>query len=257
MSKYLFASDLDNTLLFSYKHAQETDFCVERLQGKKQGYMTVSTADRLRMINEMMLFVPITSRSVEQYRRIQFPAGCTPKYALTTNGAILLIDGKIDEAWYQAHLKQVDPWREELLRIYETLKRFDFLSSFRVVDEMYLFAACNGADEAVYLQNVYEGNTALHVAASGRKVYFFPPPVNKGSAVQELKAMLKPAVTICAGDSSIDNSMLELADVAIAPESLKVISEHVHRCPKNLRFPDFVTKTVIETAQIDGIDRQI
>ena len=30
----MFASDLDNTLLFSYRHRQETDQCVELLEGK-------------------------------------------------------------------------------------------------------------------------------------------------------------------------------------------------------------------------------
>lgn len=245
MPRYLFASDLDNTLLFSYKHAQENDLCVERLKGKNQGYMTTATAERLRTINETMLFVPVTSRSVEQYKRIEFPSGCTPQYALTTNGAILLVNGEIDDAWYQAHLMQVAPWREELLRVYETLKQYDFLTSFRVVDEMYLFAACNCAEEAVQLQHAYEHNTDLHVAASGRKVYFFPPPINKGSALQELQAMLQPDVTICAGDSSIDLPMLKAADTAIVPESLEGTSEHWHSCPKNLRFPDFVTETVL------------
>lgn len=250
MSKYLFASDLDNTLLFSYKYAQETDLCVERLQGKDQGYMPASTAKRLRSIHETMLFVPVTSRSIQQYQRIQFPTDCVPKYALTTNGAVLLVDGKIDDAWYQTHLKQVAPWREELLRIYETLHQFAFLTSYRVVDEMYLFAACSCAEEAAQLQKRYEKDTNLHVAASGRKVYFFPPPINKGSAVQELQAMLHPTTTICAGDSSIDIPMLERADVAIAPASLEVHTAHLCTCPENLRFPEFVTKTVLEIAQM-------
>lgn len=250
MQNYLFASDLDNTLLFSYKHAQESDLCVEELHGNKQGYMTLGTAERLKSIYETMLFVPVTSRSMEQYRRIQFPTDCVPKYALTTNGAILLVDGKIDDVWYQTHWKQVDPWREELLRLYKSLKQFDFLTSYRIVDEMYLFAACSCAEEAVHLQKIYEKDTDLHVAASGRKVYFFPPPINKGSAVRDLQAILCPDVTICAGDSSIDVPMLEVADAAIAPASLSVHAEHLYRGPEGRAFPDFVTKTALELVRM-------
>ena len=36
----LFASDLDNTLLFSHQHAQAGDVCVEYLDGKAQGRST-------------------------------------------------------------------------------------------------------------------------------------------------------------------------------------------------------------------------
>ena len=34
MGGVLFASDLDNTLLFSHRHRQDTDRCVEYLEGK-------------------------------------------------------------------------------------------------------------------------------------------------------------------------------------------------------------------------------
>ncbi len=246
MPKYLFASDLDNTLLFSYKYAQDTDLCVELLHDKRQGYMTALTVERLRTIHGAMCFVPVTSRSIEQYQRIQFPTGCIPQYALTTNGAILLVDGKIDEAWQQRSLRQVAPWREEIMRIYDALQQLDGLTSCRVVDEMYLFAACQRSEEAAALQAAYAAKTSLHVAATGRKVYFFPPPFNKGSALQALQAMLKPEMTICAGDSSIDIPMLKLADLAIAPEALGLQGEQVHACPPELRFPDFVTETVLK-----------
>ena len=37
MGKMLFASDLDNTLLFSRRHSRPGDVCVEMLDGKEQG----------------------------------------------------------------------------------------------------------------------------------------------------------------------------------------------------------------------------
>lgn len=40
MGTILFASDLDNTLLFSHRHRQPEDRCVERLNGAEQGFFT-------------------------------------------------------------------------------------------------------------------------------------------------------------------------------------------------------------------------
>ena len=45
MGTILFASDLDNTLLFSHRHRQPEDRCVERLNGAEQGFFTRETPD--------------------------------------------------------------------------------------------------------------------------------------------------------------------------------------------------------------------
>ena len=66
MGKMLFASDLDNTLLFSRRHSRPGDVCVEMLDGKEQGYFSPLTIARLREVNACMDFVPVTSRSVAQ-----------------------------------------------------------------------------------------------------------------------------------------------------------------------------------------------
>lgn len=86
----LFASDLDNTLLFSHQHAQAGDVCVEYLDGKAQGFFPPGVIRGLAQINRTMRFVPVTSRSIAQFLRIQFPPGCVPKYALVANGGLLL-----------------------------------------------------------------------------------------------------------------------------------------------------------------------
>ena len=90
----LFASDLDNTLLFSHQHARAGDVCVEHLDGKAQGFFPPGVIRGLAQINRTMRFVPVTSRSIAQFLRIQFPAGCVPKYALVANGGLLLRIGE-------------------------------------------------------------------------------------------------------------------------------------------------------------------
>ena len=117
----MFVSDLDNTLLFSHRYRQPGDVCVEYLDGNEQGFLTQTTIELLRQATQHLLFIPVTTRSVNQYQRIQWPIGCQPKYAVTTNGAILLVDGEIDLPWRNSFLQMVAPWQEEFARLQRLL----------------------------------------------------------------------------------------------------------------------------------------
>lgn len=248
MQRIVFASDLDNTLLFSRKHAVETDLCVEILDGMPQGYLTKDTPRYLEQIMRHALFVPVTSRSVEQYRRIQFPDVCRPQYAVTTNGAILLIDGEIDRQWYQESWKAVLPWKDELGQMLQVLGRQPLASRCRLVDEMFVFAACDTPQDAMELYTLLQGTTPLAIEVTGRKVYFFPPPVNKGTAISQLRHRFQADRIICAGDSSMDVPMLRQSDISIVPdqglmEGLPCVKQVVWNTPE--RFYDFVLRETI------------
>lgn len=242
--RIIFASDLDNTLLFSRKHAIETDLCVEILDGMSQGYLTKDAPQYLEQIMRHALFVPVTSRSVEQYRRIQFPVRCRPQYAVTTNGAILLVDGEIDRQWHQEALKSVLPWKDELGQMLQVLREQPLVRRCRFVDEMFVFAACDTPQDAMELHALLQGTTPLAVEASGRKVYFFPPPVNKGAAISKLRDRFQADQIICAGDSSIDVPMLRQADISIVPDQGLLRGKAVvWNTPE--RFYDFVLRETI------------
>ena len=95
--KKLFLTDIDNTLIYSYKHAKDGDVCVENIHDKPQGYMPVYAYENLARVGEAFEVVPITTRSAEQYNRISFPLKI--KHAVVANGGLLLCEGKVDEAW--------------------------------------------------------------------------------------------------------------------------------------------------------------
>ena len=69
-----------------------------------------------------MLIVPTTTRTLEQYQRIDLGIGPFP-YALVCNGGVLLINGVPDEAWYQDSLHLVSDSREEMNLAMELLER--------------------------------------------------------------------------------------------------------------------------------------
>lgn len=262
MQNILFASDLDNTLLFSWRHRQEGDVCVEWLDGREQGFCTPGSLAMLAKLNRELLFIPVTSRSVEQYRRIAWPAACRPRYAVTTNGGILLAEGEVDRQWLARTRELIEPWQNELRELAERLAQVAVSKRSRMVDDIYLFAACDKREDAEALGAILKGTTSLDTAVSGRKVYFFPPPLNKGKALLRLKERFRSDKTLCAGDTVIDLPMLAAADLAIIPEA-GLLPEGVAgerlvwpAGAKGARFPDFVLAGVLnfreKTAGISG-----
>ena len=112
----VFHSDLDNTMIYSYKHDIGNEKrCVEIYQGREISYVTDRTHELLRQVQDRVLFVPTTTRTTEQYRRIDLGIGPV-RYALTCNGGVLLVDGQEDETWYLESLVQIRESRDELAR---------------------------------------------------------------------------------------------------------------------------------------------
>ncbi len=225
MGTILFASDLDNTLLFSHRHRQPEDRCVERLNGAEQGFFTRETPDLLPQVVQRVHLLPITTRSIEQYQRIQWPDGTAPRIALTANGAVLLRDGQMDRAWYA--------------------------TSVRCVEGVYVYAAYPDIPAAERVARDWCGGSALQAVVSGRKVYFFPPGIDKGTALRRAVERFGPERVIAAGDSVIDVPMLRQADLALIPDAEllpRLPRERTRVCGRDCRFPDFVLENVLRYA---------
>lgn len=248
MEKILFASDLDNTLIHSLRHQLPGDCCIEWIGDAEQTYMTPRAVALLRQLTGKVQLIPVTTRSIAQYLRIQWPAGTTPEYAVACNGAILLRGGEIDEAWYNQSKEMVAPYLPLLEQLYQALHDQIRFKSCRIIDGMYLYVHCHTAGEAQSCADTYSGKTALHVLCVGRKVYFLPPEFSKGAALRRLAERFGAEQTIAAGDSVVDISMLEAADCAIAPEGLLDAQDDnaVHVCPPEVHFSEFVLDTVLQ-----------
>ena len=67
----IFFTDLDNTIIYSYKHDIGRDkINVEIYQGREISFITQSTHEYLKNLKENILVVPTSTRTVEQYERI-------------------------------------------------------------------------------------------------------------------------------------------------------------------------------------------
>ena len=136
MNPILFATDLDNTLLFSHRHRQPGDRCVELLNGAEQGFFTQGTLDLLPQVVQRVHLLPITTRSIAQYQRIRWPEGALPREALTANGAVLLRDGAIDRDWYDQSWELVRAHQGALRDLLERISAREDVA--RIVENMYV-----------------------------------------------------------------------------------------------------------------------
>lgn len=214
----LFATDLDNTLLFSKKHRKPGDHCVEWLDGKEQGYFSTETIRLLRLIAARAEIIPITTRSIAQYQRIVWPKGCRPRRAITTNGAYLFEDNTPVPAWRETMRASAEDYAEicRQLARYKTDTRF---RRCRIVDTSYLFLYCKDDVAIAKTAAELQSTTSLKVEPSGSKIYLLPRGLNKGAAFRRLKAACSKNIvrTFAAGDTPMDLPMLQEADCGFYP----------------------------------------
>ncbi|MBR2215725.1 MAG: HAD family phosphatase [Selenomonadaceae bacterium] len=220
MKKILFACDLDNTLIYSAKKIppEKAALCVEYLGDKPQGFMSQATVALLQKITSRVQPVPVTTRSYSQYTRLNWPPGCTMTLALVANGALFLEGGVINASWEEESRRLVQPYVPELTKLRDILAREGGYRHCRLVDDFFLFLACEDEETAAHRRQELQAKTSnLQVEVTGRKIYLIPPELSKGQALRRLQKRLQPKLTLAAGDSEMDLPMLREANMAFVP----------------------------------------
>lgn len=232
-SRLLVATDLDRTMIYSrnaFGHAAAADtVCVEYLNGEPLSYMTATAATRLRELARAAAVLPTTTRTIEQFSRIRLP-GRPWRYAVTSNGGNILVDGIPDRGWRAGIDRAVRAGGATLAEIGAELRaRIDegWVSKFRVADELFCYlVVVPDAVPAGFLAEWDDWCRTRGWSASrqGRKIYTMPLAVCKSRAVAEVRdrliaaGTLDPrAGTLAAGDGALDAEMLAAADRAIRP----------------------------------------
>ncbi len=238
----LFFSDLDGTLIFSARDKRPGDIVIERKDGEEITCVTARQAEILPLLSDVI--IPLTSRSLEQYRRVKIP-GFSPKYALCSNGGTLLVDGTPDEEWLERSRELVKPAADELAR-FRGLLETDENRSFeiRLVDGFFLVT--KSAYPEITLELLGEGEQC-GCFVTNKTVYVVPNALGKGEAVRRFAERFwekLPKIPItCAGDALMDVTMLNRADRAVftenIPEELVTVREKIVRPSEN--FPEFLT----------------
>lgn len=236
---YLIFADLDGTLIRSAKNRSETDVVVERKNDEAITCVSENAAEKLALLKNV---VPVTTRSIEQYLRIEIP-GFAPKYAVCSNCGNLIINGEVCPEWRRFSETEFEKCREEMencRKIFENDENRSF--EIRLVDGLFLFTKSRRVSET--LKNAC-GFENLNCFSVGEKVYAFPKALNKGNAVKRfIERENFHGKVICAGDSLPDIPMLNIADTAIFPDDLCGVGAKEKLCAPRENFCDFAAETL-------------
>ena len=226
----LFASDLDQTLIYSYRSIMSKEIIpqirpVEWLDDRFISYMTPSALSKLREISQQAFFVPVTTRTKLQYQRINFRGyDIMPQYAVTSNGGTIFYRGREDEDWAQRVFKG----RDNCLAGPDVIKKFEEVAHHSwVIAESgkwadNLFYYCLIEREKIPLAElaafkIWASENRWELSVQGRKLYLVPRNINKNAAVRYIKDQENINYVVAAGDSLLDLEMLKVAELAIAP----------------------------------------
>lgn len=217
----VFHTDLDNTLIYSYKHELGVPKrCAEIYQNREISFFTERTYELLKKVKDKVLLVPTTTRSVEQYQRIDFGLGALP-YALVCNGGVLLADGRPDRSWYEESLRLADNCRGELDKAANWLENDpNRIFEIRDIEGLFLFTKSQAPRETLRGLKQAVNPAGADVFHNGTKVYVVPKKLDKGTAVKRFRERIRPGRVIAAGDSEFDLSMLAAADIGFAPAQM-------------------------------------
>jgi len=257
----LFASDLDQTLIYSHKtfiskEIDEQIRPVEKLDDRFISYMTQNALKVLKEIAQRVLFVPVTTRTKLQYQRINFLSyGITHQYAVTSNGGTIFSEGVEDRDWSRLVIKGSD----KCLAAQDLIKKFDEIAhsswvqeeSGKLADELFYYCLIDRekiplTELAAFKLWASENNWELSV--QGRKLYLVPHNVNKKAAIQYIKDKDGISRVVAAGDSLLDLDMLKAADLALAPAHGELYSLYLQGI-SGLEKIRFTQKSGIEAAE--------
>ncbi|MFH8367536.1 HAD family hydrolase [Streptomyces sp. NPDC018031] len=226
----LVASDLDRTLIYSAA-ALGLDMpdaeaprllCVEVYEHRPLSYLTEEAATLLAEVARTSCFVPTTTRTREQYRRIRLP-GPAPKYAICANGGHLLVDGEADLDWHDSvratlasECAPLDDVRTHLNRTADP----DWLLKERVAEDLFAYLVVDREqlpDDYVKDLTAWAEPLGWTVSLQGRKIYAVPKPLTKSAAVAEVARRTGATEVLTAGDSLLDTDLLLAGDQGWRP----------------------------------------
>jgi hypothetical protein len=221
----LVASDLDRTLIYSAPALGLTVpdseaprlLCVEVYEGRPLSYMTETAAALLAGLPDHCVFVPTTTRTREQYRRVRLPGG-PARYAVCANGGHLLVDGEPDPEWnaqVRRGLVGCAPLDEVCAHLREASGGGDWVLKQRVADGLFAYLVVDrGRLPQTWVKELaaWAEPRGWTVSLQGRKIYAVPGPLTKSAAVAEVARRTGATHTLAAGDSLLDADMLLAAD---------------------------------------------
>lgn len=236
----IYFSDLDRTIICSKKLIKENEnpICIEYVDDKEISYISQDIINKIDTLNSSKIFIPTTTRSIEQFKRINFKKfGIDFRYAITSNGACILKDGEILNSWNE----QIDLLKENCTRLDKLINDYKdifskdiepYINKFRIVEDNFFYIVLNKDITNINFLN----NFIQHLEKNGwtyfkncSKVYFLPIGMTKENAIKFLiENEFKSSTFNALGDSNMDAGMLSMATKAYIPKHGDISSTFKH-----------------------------
>jgi hypothetical protein len=226
--RWLLACDLDQTLIYSPGAFRLPSgelppdlVTVEYLDGEPLSHLTRRAAEGLCELARAATLVPVTTRTLEQYRRVQL--GIPTAYAIAANGGHLLVDGIPDPEWAAGVKTRLATSGRPLSDIRalagELAAAGSWVRTIRAADGFFVYLVATSREVIPDLSGLAARLSAdgWTLSIQGRKVYFVPAALTKEAALEEVIARTGSLLLAAAGDSLLDRGMLARADVAVRP----------------------------------------
>lgn len=219
-------TDLDRTIIYSAgaaaPHGQNAFdpgpvVCVEHYDGVPLSFMTARALDWLDRAMASERVVPVTTRTVEQYMRVQLPR--VPEYAVCLNGARVLLRGVELVDWSaqvatkaaasSSPVPVVEAAIVDVSRQGQALA--PWIKSVRNASGAFCYIVCHRAEHPVeWLEALHEiaEQHQWTMSMQGRKVYMVPAPLTKEAALAHVADRVGATTWAAAGDSLLDAGMI-------------------------------------------------
>ena len=233
-NKLVLFANLDNLFIHSKRLLPDLspDTEVEIAEEDELGiksFMTTETRNLLIKLceNPKFEFIPVTSRPLEEYRRIDL--GIKPKYAVVGNGSNILIDGEPDEEYANYVKKSMNYMNLIDIQNFLCDSMESVGSLAKILDNTYLRFKIYDPElfdmECVQILGMFPNQFTIdRVKKTG---FITPIHFSKQIAVKWIINKIEPTKTIGAGTSVLDVPMLTLIDRVYIPSDAEVIRDGI------------------------------
>nr|WP_306302295.1 HAD family hydrolase [Gordonia aichiensis] len=191
--------------------------------------MTSSAIALLTELRTRSVFVPVTTRTPEQFASVCLPGGTT-RYGVVSSGGRILVNGTDDEHWRtsveQAVAARSAPLKEVTRRL-DVVAEQDWVTTLRTADDLFCYLVVDPHRQPDWFLPEWEQwcvERGWVASQQGRKIYAVPDAVTKSAAVAEVYRRCVDEGSVAgddpvfaAGDGRLDVDLLEFADAAIRP----------------------------------------
>lgn len=225
----IFASDLDRTLIYSKRAIDELQKepigklkPVEIKDGKWVAFMTEAAFLAIKTLSMHSMFIPVTTRTTDQFKRVAiFEKEIENKYAITSNGAVILEHGIPVEEWtnyVQNRLQQESVLEEEVLSTL-SINGIRLNGQKKHAGKLFFYFILNSLPSAPEMKVINElvSKVGWRISLQGRKLYFIPLPINKGTALEFICQKEGEKLMAGAGDSILDWDFLKNCQYRFVP----------------------------------------